>query len=1103
MVANIPPQVAILSSRSDQERIDPFVRGLQSRGLQVWWDSDSLLAGEKFEQETERIIETTPIVCVIVSERSVRSASFSKFVELASMLKTQIVPVRIDEVMGDTLPPAIRRWQWVDILTPSDIDQACDRILRLVETQEKRDPSVANQRAEPPSSRPSKAASANMPSSAAAKQVEGLELLLGDAVTPEIWPMTDQLRLMLEQAARYRRDAADERSFALSFRTTMMAIFYAAGAWSQWAIQLANSTGFDYQSLGTLPVSTPSIPTPLRATSSIATLLQTAREYARQSHANLDVHHVIAAAIFMPNWHAADLSRMDKPAWANALIRETQPRFPADAAIFASLRDSLFPAAPASHVGNFRGAADPELQRALDRAAQLAAARSKDSPAFTVTELFAGILRESLEFPFADRVASLVPNLTREGDEPVWAVLLRMLGLPRYPDAPTQTASISNADAGQVLTMAQAMRAGSALSCTHVFLAMFKPEKPGESAAADSLLKGLGVDADVLLETLLKEFEEHRRTGGEDLPEILGLRRNYRWERPHVDNDFVEGAIPPDRDLLDARKPALRFAKLLAARDVQPPIALGLFGNWGSGKTFFMGLMRDRIADLSKNGGNGYVRRVVQIEFNAWHYHDTNLWASLAMRIFEGLAKELGGKVPSEVEKKRKELHQKIRSSASRREEAVDVRDKALGRRTTAVKALEALNAQREKKRTQSVLHHLNLAWVAVQKKAPYGRLKEAANALTKNFGIDAAVESAADVRKLQKDVEDTRAHALGIFTAIGRRFHGMSASAATAAVLTIVVLTAVALGWGVEWLDRLKQLNLPRFSGTLIQIAAMVSAVAAWCGCRVQELRGVLDTIDAVEADLVEAEKDVMPDEPLKKLQAEIAELDKKIHRQNEAVTAAEREIAEATAEIDRINRGGLVYDFLQERTTAASYTGQLGLISTIRQDLERLDGLLQDFVEKGKDPIERIVLYIDDLDRCHPNKVVEVLQAVHLLLAFDLFNVVVGVDARWLERSLYRQYVGDSRDGLPAPNDPFSPQDYLEKIFQIPYALAPMDKDYFKNLMGGIVETRTEWREKEREKQQKQILEAEAAAKAKQAQTESANKDPEVTSEKNVKSA
>ncbi len=44
----------------------------------------------------------------------------------------------------------------------------------------------------------------------------------------------------------------------------------------------------------------------------------------------------------------------------------------------------------------------------------------------------------------------------------------------------------------------------------------------------------------------------------------------------------------------------------------------------------------------------------------------------------------------------------------------------------------------------------------------------------------------------------------------------------------------------------------------------------------------------------------------------------------------------------------------------------------------------------------LNRIVLYIDDLDRCPPKRVVEVLQAVHLLLAFELFVVVVGVDAR-----------------------------------------------------------------------------------------------------------
>ena len=50
----------------------------------------------------------------------------------------------------------------------------------------------------------------------------------------------------------------------------------------------------------------------------------------------------------------------------------------------------------------------------------------------------------------------------------------------------------------------------------------------------------------------------------------------------------------------------------------------------------------------------------------------------------------------------------------------------------------------------------------------------------------------------------------------------------------------------------------------------------------------------------------------------------------------------------------------------------------------------------------INRIVLYIDDLDRCPERKVVDVLQAVHLLLAYPLFVVVVGVDPRWLLHSL-----------------------------------------------------------------------------------------------------
>ena len=54
----------------------------------------------------------------------------------------------------------------------------------------------------------------------------------------------------------------------------------------------------------------------------------------------------------------------------------------------------------------------------------------------------------------------------------------------------------------------------------------------------------------------------------------------------------------------------------------------------------------------------------------------------------------------------------------------------------------------------------------------------------------------------------------------------------------------------------------------------------------------------------------------------------------------------------------------------------------------------------------IDRIVLYIDDLDRCPPRRVVEMLEAIHLLLAVRLFVVVVAVDPRWLLRAIAVHY-------------------------------------------------------------------------------------------------
>jgi hypothetical protein len=164
--------------------------------------------------------------------------------------------------------------------------------------------------------------------------------------------------------------------------------------------------------------------------------------------------------------------------------------------------------------------------------------------------------------------------------------------------------------------------------------------------------------------------------------------------------------------------------------------------------------------------------------------------------------------------------------------------------------------------------------------------------------------------------------------------------------------------------------------------------------------------------------------------------------------------QVGELGRELATLSPGQRLYTFVAERAVSDEYRRQLGLISTVRKDFEQLALLLKDrrdHPEKDQLGVDRIVLYIDDLDRCSPQQVVEVLQAVHLLLALDLFVVVVGVDPRWLLRSLQSEYdrvltttAGPSTDVWQA-----TPSEYLEKIFNVPFALPKMSPAGFDTLL------------------------------------------------------
>ena len=110
--------------------------------------------------------------------------------------------------------------------------------------------------------------------------------------------------------------------------------------------------------------------------------------------------------------------------------------------------------------------------------------------------------------------------------------------------------------------------------------------------------------------------------------------------------------------------------------------------------------------------------------------------------------------------------------------------------------------------------------------------------------------------------------------------------------------------------------------------------------------------------------------------------------------------------------------------------YGKQIGFMEEIHEDLSFLEGRL----DKKK---ERILVVIDDLDRCEPGKAVEVLQAINLLLSFKSFIVCLGIDARIITRAVEKHY-----KNLLGPSGA-SGYEYLEKIVQIPFRIPEPNQD------------------------------------------------------------
>lgn len=194
--------------------------------------------------------------------------------------------------------------------------------------------------------------------------------------------------------------------------------------------------------------------------------------------------------------------------------------------------------------------------------------------------------------------------------------------------------------------------------------------------------------------------------------------------------DYSSDAVRAGRDVIGASQDARALADLILLQAAKPPLAIGLFGPWGSGKSTLMAelkaeisnksALQEHIPPTSRPGEPSLerVRGIMQLEFNAWTFADSeNLWASLTSALFEQIAsggcdgsrKAIGACLIAEVAERTKKEEALLRAAQESLEEgqtrllaadkaiAIATEDEKLGLADAAFEAITSLLGEDKK----------------------------------------------------------------------------------------------------------------------------------------------------------------------------------------------------------------------------------------------------------------------------------------------------------------------------------------------------------------------------------------------------------------------
>ncbi len=671
-----------------------------------------------------------------------------------------------------------------------------------------------------------------------------------------------------------------------------------------------------------------------------------------------------------------------------------------------------------------------------------------------------------------------------------------------------------------------------------------------------------GLDARQVLDSVFDELDPRMELG--DLKHVIVPTNDQdQFEKlvdagpaPIVRGQKIENDEPDGDDRLGVRSEVEALADSISLNDLEPPLVVGILGGWGTGKSFAMHLLKNRLSKLRQwdlttdevHGAFPFVGHLYMVHFDAWTYAKQNLWASLMHKILLDLNHQLGleqagkkyllggfdlwglitGSKTRELEALRSEIGERLFAEFEKFDPGQDLTPvlwEALKRRhdkehkllAAETKSLD--DTEREflvqRSNARSTIRDFEAGVetkiadrVADATTAAEREVLDARFALeTTASAIEVEVESEYAEMSRAAVWEPTRERLIKV---VGAEITGKLSGDGRTAPASILGLFAEMKHWQ-RWLKGLSPghvayltvaaIGIPTIVFVIKQLAvlefwqflsAAIAAVGTIASSLVATSKSVREQLEreqnTYDAELIKkremlatersktlsqrlrdetiAQRDAL-DLALAKREADVemaraAARDEsaaeklRLHRELEDLELEhDREVTRLRKQIDDSKRIiGLtagspnLRDLIRGRVEAGEYDKHLGLVHRVQEDLRQIsdsllprDGYDKSIFPRGK---PRIVLFIDDLDRCPPEQVVEVLEAVQLLVKTNLFVVVIGMDVRYVTRALEKQYQGVlERDGAP------SGLDYIEKIVQIPYRVPEIAPDAMRSFL------------------------------------------------------